>query len=244
MPIVVAPKARQRVLVEPRRDRRRRPRRGPRSAARARPAPSSASILPEPDGPTSPTDLARRMRSEMPRRTLTGPAALPSVRCTSSTRTRIGRTACSWTRWCARQLRGYGRRRRLVNCAACGLSALLALGIAPRRGGAANSRCSATASPPGYGVRARGSAAGAARGAAQGGRHRRRSHQWRRLRRHHGGRAGAARLGAGRQAAIRRWSNSAPTTRCAASIPRRPTPISTASWRGSSAPASRRCSSA
>ena len=45
--------------------------------------------LPEPEGPTTLTVSPGAMASDMPRRTLTAPAALASVRCTSSRRTML-----------------------------------------------------------------------------------------------------------------------------------------------------------
>src|SRR6185312_1172213 len=81
--------------------------------------------LPEPDGPTKPIAVPDSMVAEMPRRTLTGPAALVRVRRTSSKR--ISGFPMSFCLICAR--RGYGSVARFVNRAA--LAALITLLLSP-----------------------------------------------------------------------------------------------------------------
>ena len=83
----VAPQPRQRILIEGREILPVEHARARRSAARSRPAPSAGSTLPEPDGPTTATVSPAAISNEIPRRMLTGPAALPRVRWTSSTTT-------------------------------------------------------------------------------------------------------------------------------------------------------------
>ena len=58
------------------------------SVARSSPAATSrVEVLPDPDGPTTATDSPGATARSMPRRTLTGPAALTRVRWTSSSST-------------------------------------------------------------------------------------------------------------------------------------------------------------
>src|SRR5487761_1271252 len=86
-------------------------------------------VFPEPDGPTSPTDSPAAIASDTPRKTLTGPAALPSVRWMSSTRTSGWDKAADMRSLRERRRRkgGYGPLVMLVNCV---LAILLSLGTA------------------------------------------------------------------------------------------------------------------
>src|SRR5579875_1510235 len=83
--------------------------------------------LPEPDGPTRPTVVPASIEAEMPRSTLTGPAALASVRRTSSKRiSGFPMLSCFM-----RPRRGYGCVLRFVNSAALAALITLALFAAP-----------------------------------------------------------------------------------------------------------------
>src|SRR5271166_568322 len=96
--------------------------------ARSRPPSTIIKVdLPEPEGPTSPTAAPASMRSEIPRSTLTAPAALGSVRRTSSSRI----SGFSMFSRHMRQGLGYGRGGAFVNRRPVLALITLLLGTAP-----------------------------------------------------------------------------------------------------------------